>query len=256
MQYIDSHAHLCDAALFPDIDNILKRSRQAHVTHIINICTTTEDLEKGIHLQSKYPFIRNAGATTPHDAKEPEDLAFPFFEKAAHAKQLCAIGETGLDYYHKDLHPKIQKEYLIRYLHLANETHLPVIFHCREAFDDLFAITDQELSKKNKAIIHCFTGSLKEAEQVLERGWYISLSGIVTFKKSEDLRLIAQKIPLNQLLIETDAPFLAPQSKRGKTNEPAFVIETASCIAKIKQIQEEEIAKATSENTKRLFHIE
>jgi len=150
---------------------------------------------------------------------------------------------------------KVQQLFLKRYLHLAAETQLPVIFHCREAFEDLFAIADLEYPKRAPAILHCFTGTMAEAEEVIERGWHLSLSGIVTFKKSEALRQVAKEIPLSQLLIETDSPYLAPQSRRGQQNEPSFLPETAACIAAVKNISLEEVVRATSENAAQLFRL-
>ncbi len=252
-EYIDSHAHLSDPSVLPSIVPILERAQLAHISHIINICTDIQTLKDGLLLSKQYPFIKNTAATTPHDALQEEDPAFPFFQECAHNKLLCAIGETGLDYHHKDLNPILQKKYLIDYLHLASETNLPVIFHCREAFQDLFAITDLEYPKKAPAILHCFTGTPQEAEEVLKRGWFLSLSGIVTFKKSQSLQDIAAFAPLSQLLIETDTPYLAPQSKRGKPNEPSFLPETAACIAAIKKISLSEVAQTTFDNARRLF---
>jgi len=253
MHFFDSHAHLSSEELFPQMDGVMIRARLAKVTQIVNICTDPKTLRDGLLLEKRFPEIKNAGATTPHDVEKEGDEAFPIFAEAARTRKLAAIGETGLDYYYKELKPEIQKKFLIQYLHLALECHLPVIFHCREAFRDLFAITDTEYKKNGPAILHCFTGTLDDAEQVLSRGWYLSMSGIVTFKRSEELRDVAKMIPLNQLLIETDAPYLAPQSKRGKQNEPAFLPETARCIAAVKGIRVEEVANASFKNAERIF---
>ena len=249
--YIDSHAHLTSPEVLPFLTQALQRASAAGVSHMLNICTDASSLHKGIALAKEKPFIRNAGATTPHDVEEEGDSAFPMFEEAAIRGDLCAIGETGLDYYYKNLPKDLQKRLLVRYLHLAQRVHLPVIFHCRDAFADLFSIVDTEY--KGPAILHCFTGTAEEASMVLERGWYLSLSGIVTFKKSEALRDIAKMTPLAQLLIETDTPYLAPQSHRGKQNEPAYLPETAQCIAAVKEISVAEVANATSENARKLF---
>ncbi|OGN65315.1 MAG: hydrolase TatD [Chlamydiae bacterium RIFCSPHIGHO2_12_FULL_49_9] len=250
--YFDSHAHLSSEELYPGIRPILDRAKVAGVGKMLNICTDAKTLEHGLLLAEKYPQIKNAGATTPHDAETLGEKEFSLFADAAKSGKLAAVGETGLDYYYKELDRKIQKEFLIRYLRLASETKLPVIFHCREAFSDLFSIVDAEYGAK--AVLHCFTGSIKEAEEVLARGWYLSLSGIVTFKKSEELREVAKMVPLKQLLIETDAPYLAPQSKRGKINEPAFLPETAACIAAVKGIPVDAVATATFENASHLFY--
>ena len=249
MTYFDSHAHLTSPDILPNIQAILARARMANVDQILNICTDRFTLQSGIDLASQEKGIYNAGATTPHDVEKEGAETFPFFEAAARKGQLIAIGETGLDYHYTHSNRKTQQEFLVKYLHLAAELNLPIIFHCREAFDDLFAIVDLEYPKKNRAILHCFTGTMEEAEQVWKRGWLLSISGIATFKKSEALRSVAKATPLNQLLIETDTPYLAPQSKRGQQNEPAFVVETARCIANEKNISLEELALATKKNT-------
>lgn len=253
MTFFDSHAHLSSPSVLPLIDGVMVRARAAGVKRILNICTDIQSLEEGLLIEKKYPSVRNSGATTPHDVESEGESAFPLFAQAARSKQLAAIGETGLDYHYEHSNRALQKEFLKRYLRLALECKLPVIFHCREAFEDLFSITDSEYKAGAPAILHCFTGTVEEAEKVLERGWYLSLSGIVTFKKSEALRDVAKRVPLSQLLIETDTPFLAPQSKRGKPNEPAYLPETAACIASAKNVSIEEVAQASFDNARRLF---
>jgi TatD DNase family protein len=253
MQLFDSHAHLSSDEVLPLIDGVMMRAKIAGVSNIVNICTNLATLREGLLLEERFPQIKNAGSTTPHDVETEGEEAFPVFAEAARGGLLVAVGETGLDYYYKELDPKVQKRFLIKYLHLALECNLPVIFHCREAFADLFSVADAEYRKGAPAILHCFTGSVSEAEQVISRGWYLSLSGIVTFKKSEGLREVAKMVPLSQLLIETDAPYLAPQSRRGKQNEPSFLPETARYIAAAKGISVEEVAQATFRNGKTLF---
>jgi len=253
--FSDSHAHLSSSEVLPHIDAVLDRARKAHVDRIVNICTDRETLEAGIKLAQAHPHIFNAGATTPHDVCTEGEINFPLFAQAAAENRLVAIGETGLDYHYTYSDKKTQTQFLIRYLHLAAKHNLPVIFHCREAFADLFSIVDAEYPAKAPAILHCFTGTMREAEQVWARGWYLSLSGIVTFKKSEELKLVAKEAPLNQLLIETDAPYLAPQSKRGQPNEPSYIVETAACIAALRGVEVSEIARATTENMTRVFDL-
>ncbi len=253
MLYFDSHAHLSSQQVLPDIDAVMARAKLKGVEQIINICTNPETLREGLILQDRFPQIKNAGATTPHDVEKEGDEVFEIFAEAGRKGQLVAIGETGLDYYYKELKADVQKRFLKKYLHLAVECNLPVIFHCREAFADLFSVVDAEYPKGAPAILHCFTGTIQEAEEVLRRGWYLSLSGIVTFKKSEVLREVAKMTPLNQLLIETDTPYLAPQSKRGKQNEPGFLPETAACIALAKGIPVEDVARVTFNNGLSLF---
>ena len=140
-------------------------------------------------------------------------------------------------------------------MHLALECELPIVIHCRDAFADFFQIIDEEYPVNKKGVLHCFTGTLEEAKEVVKRDWYLSLSGIVTFKRSEELREVAKIVPLDQLLIETDTPYLAPQSRRGKQNEPSYLPETAKLIADVKGISLEELAKATANNATELFKL-
>jgi TatD DNase family protein len=255
MTYFDSHAHISSPDVYPQVQSILTRARAAGVNQIMNICTDPSTLKTGLEIATKEKGIYNAGATTPHDVEKEGEEAFPIFEKAARQGNLIAIGETGLDYHYQHSNRKVQQEFLVRYLHLAAELKLPVIFHCREAFEDLFKIVDLEYPKGSPAILHCFTGSIQEAEEVWKRGWMLSISGIATFKKSEALRLVAKETPLSQLLIETDTPYLAPQSMRGKMNEPSYIVETARCIANEKKITLEELAKQTMINAKKVFQL-
>jgi len=250
--FTDTHAHLTSETLLPDLEGILKRAKAAGLEHIVNICTDPASLQEGLLLEKKHPWIRNAGATTPHDVEKEGEACFSLFEQAALSGQLIAIGETGLDYHYEHSSRALQQEFLVRYLDLAKRADLPVIFHCRDAFADLFAIADRE-AKSIPAVLHCFTGNKEEAKQAIERGWMISLSGILTFKKSEELRTAIQDIPLEHLFIETDAPYLAPQNKRGQTNEPSFIAETAVCLARIKGVSLERIAEITLQNAQRFF---
>lgn len=237
----DSHAHLI--ALGEDLEPALARSQAAGVKRILNICTTAEELKQGLALKKSYPWVSTAGATTPHDVAQLGEKEFAIFAEHAKKGALAAIGETGLDYHYMHSPKDVQQEFLQRYIALAKECGLPLIFHCREAFADLFALVDAS-GFSGPSVLHCFTGTLEEAKQVIERGWYLSLSGIVTYKKSEALREVAKFVPLSQLLIETDTPYLAPQSHRGKPNEPAYLVETAQCIASLKNIPLEELTSA------------
>lgn len=250
--YIDSHAHLSSEQVFPQIDAVLARAQKEGLDAIINICTDSDSLKKGLELKGRYPWIYNTASTTPHDVDKEGETFFPEVEAAAKAGHLVAIGEIGLDYYYEHSDKKCQQKYLSKYFALASKENLPVIFHCREAFDDLFAMAESEY-KGRLAVLHCFTGTIDEARRVLDRGWYLSLSGIVTFKKSEGLKEVAKYVPLDRLFIETDSPYLAPQSKRGQMNEPSFISETAACIASLKNIPVEHLVKVTSANVRSFF---
>ncbi len=255
---IDSHAHLTSPAVFDQLDALLERAQQAGVKKILNICTDPLSLERGIQLSQRCPWIYQAAATTPHDVEKEGEQVFDIMANSARQGLLKAIGETGLDYYYEHSNRDLQKKFLVRYLQLALECQLPVVIHCREAFADFFEILDAEYQINGRhapGVLHCFTGTMQEAEEVIKRGWMLSLSGIVTFKKSLELQEVARKIPLEQLLIETDTPYLAPQKRRGKQNEPAFLVETATFIASLKHLSLEELAQATTQNAHLLFQF-
>lgn len=255
---IDSHAHLTSPAVFDSLDSVLERARQAGIKAIVNICTDPLSLERGLELSARFPWIYQVAATTPHDVEKEGEEVFGIMAARAREGRLKAVGETGLDYHYSHSERGIQKDFLRRYLHLALECRLPVVIHCREAFADFFDILDSDYQVNGKhapGVLHCFTGTLQEAEEVLKRGWMLSLSGIVTFKKSTELQQVALEVPLDQLLIETDTPYLAPQKHRGKQNEPAFLAETAAFLANLRGISYDELARATAHNAERLFQL-
>ncbi len=252
--FIDSHAHLTSEQLLPHVQEILARAQKAGISKIVNICTDIKSLEEGLALHEKAPWVYNTAATTPHDVVTEGEEFFPYVEKAAAVGKLVAIGETGLDYYYEHSDKKTQVAFLERYFVLALKMKLPLIFHCRDAFGDLFSMADSAY-KGAPALLHCFTGTIDEARGVLDRGWLLSLSGIVTFKKSEGLREVAKYVPLDRLVIETDSPYLAPNSQRGKQNEPSFLPETAEAIAKVKGIPLGDFAQAVTENAERFFRF-
>ncbi|HEY5235778.1 MAG TPA: TatD family hydrolase [Rhabdochlamydiaceae bacterium] len=252
MKLIDSHAHLTVPSVVDHVEEVLERAQQKNIKAIVNICIDPLSLEKGIHLAERHDWIFNAAATTPHDVEKEGELFFPTVEKKAHEGKLIAIGETGLDYHYQHSPIFSQKAYLVRYFALAVAAKLPIIFHCRDAFKDLFELSDHHYQGR-PAILHCFTGTLEEAKECLERGWMISISGIITFKKSVLLKEVAAYVPLDRLLIETDTPYLAPESKRGKSNEPSYIDETAKVLAQVKGLSIEEVAEATARNASQFF---
>lgn len=250
--FIDTHAHLTGLQVQDTLDEMLKRAQLHRIAKIVNICTDEQSLHMGCHLAQEEHWIYNAAATTPHDVAVHGASFLPIVEEHARKKKLIALGETGLDYHYEHSPRDVQKEYLERYFALAISVDLPLIFHCRDAFADLFAMADLYYADK-PAVLHCFTGTLEEAKEVIDRGWYLSISGIATFKKSEDLRKVIQYAPIDRLFIETDTPYLAPQSKRGQINEPSFLIETAELIASLKGIKLESVGEITSRNAEQFF---
>jgi TatD DNase family protein len=252
MNFVDSHAHLTSEQILPFLQEVLERAKDKGISKIINICTDENSLKKGLLLHEDCPWVYNAAATTPHDVELQGASFFPLVERTAMQGKLIAIGETGLDYFYEHSNRKQQQKYLSLYFSLATQTNLPLIFHCREAFTDLFSMADQEY-REFPAVLHCFTGTIEEAKGVLDRGWYLSFSGILTFKKSSALREVAKYVPLNRLLIETDSPYLAPQNHRGKLNEPSYLPEIAQVLAATKGISVEQLASIIEINTENFF---
>ena len=249
---IDSHAHLTSPELLPHAQELVTRAKEAGVMRIINICTDKTSLEGGLKLARECDGVFNTAATTPHDVEEDGGAFFPVVEE--HVSALAAIGETGLDYFYEHSPKKLQQIFLSRYFELAKRADLPVVFHCREAFEDLFSMADEQF-RDRPCVLHCFTGNMEEAKGCLDRGWFVSFSGIITFNKSEALREVVKYVPLDRLFVETDSPYLAPQSRRGKINEPAFVVETAEKIAEVKSCLVEEVKRLSSANAAQFFRL-
>ncbi len=258
MTLVDSHAHLTSDDLYPEIDQLLARAKSVGVETVVNICTNKSTLERGIQVRKGYPNFYNVASTTPHDVHIEGEEVFPLIEKVAREKQIVAVGETGLDYYYWKETREIQIHYFKKYLALARECDLPIVIHCRDAFEDLFEVLEAHYSEGGRwlpGVLHCFTGTVEEAKVLIEKGWNISFSGIVTYKKSEELREVARLVPLEQMFIETDSPYLAPQPVRGKRNEPSYLPDTAKVLAELRGLSFDDFAAITSQNAKKFFGI-
>lgn len=252
MKLFDSHLHLADDLLFPTWESILGRAFEAGIDKLLVVTTNVQEMERAFLMREKYPeHLFVAASITPHEAHTAPKEEIETIFAAARKGDLDALGETGLEYFYLKETAAQQLNLLHRSLQLATELNLPVIFHCREAFQDLYPVLDQY---KPRGILHCFTGTSQEAQETLKRGLYISFSGIATYKKSEALRETARHIPLDKLLIETDAPFLAPQAHRGKTNEPAFLTNTLAILSESLQLPPETLAQTTYNNCLRLLN--
>ncbi|MBP7843618.1 MAG: TatD family hydrolase [Proteobacteria bacterium] len=259
MKIFDTHAHIAYKELITDLDAVMNRAQDNGVLGLCFISAEKESLLASEKLYqdciNKYPKMTLAWSAGlhPHEAKDfNDDMADLISNKARLAD---AIGETGLDY-HYDLSPRdIQQENFRFHIQLAKKEKKPLVIHCREAIDDILKILDEEkiTEHPNPGILHCFTENTLSARKLLDRGFYISFSGILTFKNSEALRESAKTIPLDRLLIETDAPYLAPVPKRGRTNEPSYVIHTLQKMAEIHKIPVEQLAKQLWENSCKLF---
>jgi TatD DNase family protein len=252
--FIDSHCHLNYQGLVEDQAGVLARARAAGVTAMLNISTRASEWDAVIGTAEREGDVMASIGIHPHEADlHPDVQAETLAAKAAHPK-VIGIGETGLDYYYDHSDRGRQRDSFRAHIAASRETGLPLIVHTRDAEEDTLAILDEEMGKGAfPAVIHCFTGTAAFAEQVIDMGLSISISGIVTFKNARDLQATARNIPLDRLLIETDSPFLAPVPHRGKACEPAFVADTARFLAGLREEALETLAEATSDNFYRLF---
>ena len=251
---IDSHCHLDFPDFAPEIDAVVARARAAGVHRLITISTRVADAHVYRSLAERFDDVFFTIGTHPHQAhEEPDTSVARLVELSAHPK-CVGIGEAGLDY-HYDKSPREVAARVFRiHIAAARDTGLPLVIHARDADADVAAIVRDEMGQGAfKAVLHCFTSSRELAMTGLELGFYVSFSGVLTFKTSNELRAIARDMPLDRLLVETDAPFLAPVPHRGRRNEPAFVAATAGVLAQVKGISPEALAAATTANVLRLF---
>ena len=251
---VDSHCHLDFNDFDDDFDEMILRAKENGVTAMLDAGNNIDALDNQLKLAEKYPFIYTAVGVHPHNAAEyPHIKAEDFIAKTNH-KKIVAIGECGLDYYY-DYSPKEDQFRVLKEQVIASqETGLPLIIHNRDSDDDMMKILGEAYKKKAfSGVIHCFSSSQKLADFALEIGFYISASGIITFNKSADIRDVFKRVPLDMLLVETDAPYLAPVPLRGRRNESAFVVHTLEKLAQIKDVDAHELAEITSNNFYRLF---
>lgn len=251
---VDSHCHLNYKGLIEDQAAVITRARAAGVGTMLNISTRASEWDAVIATAEHDPDIWATVGIHPHEADAHPDIDTDRLIAAAAHRKVIGIGETGLDYYYDHSDRERQKSIFRSHIVAARETGLPLIVHTRDAEEDTAQILQEEMGKGAfTGIIHCFTASADFAQKALALGLHISLSGIVTFKNAKDLQDTARIIPLEKLLVETDAPFLAPVPHRGKTCEPAYVADTASFIADLRNISLEELARQTSDNFFTLF---
>jgi len=251
---IDSHCHLEYKGLVEDRPGVLDRARAAGIKGFLSISTRQSEWDQVIGTAEAEDDVWASVGIHPHEADQHADLGeAALLEKAAHRK-VIGIGETGLDYYYDHSDRTKQQALFRRHISVSRKTGLPLIVHTRDAEDDTIAIIKEEMGKGTfPALIHCFTASAGCARQVLDLGLYISLSGIVTFKSAKDLQAIAADLPEDRLLVETDAPFLAPVPHRGHVCEPAFTADTARFVAELRGVSAEALAQSTTANFFRLF---
>ena len=258
--FTDSHAHIDGPEFDADRGEVIERAHAAGVSTILNVGTGDPHsgvFERAVELGRQNTSIYTAVGTHPHDARFYDDAAEQKTKDLiATSDRVVAWGEIGLDFHYDNSPRDVQMEAFKRQLRAARECDVPVIIHTREAEPETIEILRNEYAGAEcRGVFHCFTGSKELAQQALELDFLISFSGILTFRKAEDLREIAKHVPLENLLIETDCPFLAPVPHRGNRNEPAYVVEVARCIADLRGLAIEEVAQVTTENFKRFLRI-
>jgi len=256
MELIDTHCHLTFEDLARDIEAVLERSSAAGVTEWITVGTDPQENRKAIEFAERFENMYAAVAIHPHDAKTVTADTIGQLKKLAQHNKVVAIGETGLDYhYDLSLHED-QRRVFAEHLEIAADLNLSVIIHCRKAFEETMEILQQHGQELKGVVFHCFSGSVEQAKVVLDYGFYISFTGVVTFKNAEKPRRVASMVPLDRLMLETDSPYMSPEPMRKqKVNEPALMIHTARFLADLKQVSFHEFAKRTTTTARDFFDL-
>ena len=253
MELIDTHCHLTFEELAGDVEAVIARSREAGVTGWITVGTDSQDNRKAVELAERFKNMYAAVAIHPHDAGIVKAATISELRKLVQHEEVVAVGETGLDYHYNLSRREDQIRVFVEHLKIAAEFNLPVIIHCREAFEETMSILEQHGRGVKRKVFHCFSGSAEQAKIVLDAGYYISITGVVTFKKADEIRRAAAIVPLERLMIETDCPYMSPEPMRKqKVNEPALMVHTAAFLAELKGMDLDSFAEAVTA-TSRLF---
>jgi len=256
MNLIDTHCHLTFDDLAGDIDAVLARSQATGITEWITVGTDLQECKKAIGLTERFEGMYAAVAIHPHDAKTVTEDTLQELRKLAQHKKVVAIGETGLDYHYDFSLHEDQRKVFAEHLKIAAEMNLPVIIHCREAFDETIEILEKYSAGIKNIVFHCFSGSAEQAKIVLDKGFFISFTGVVTFKNAEKTRLAASVVPLDRLMLETDCPYMSPEPmRRQKVNEPALMIHIAKFLAELKGMDLADFTKAVTATSRAFFKI-
>ena len=250
---IDSHCHLDHETIFNNLDEILLRSKSVGIEKLLTICTTDKNFSNIIDLINKDMMIYGTYGIHPHETSNSNISSKDIIKNVKKNKKIVGVGETGLDFYYNNSDNESQINSFLEHIEASIELSVPLIIHSRNAEKETYEILSKYKNSKLKILMHCFTGSLDFAKKLLNLNAYFSASGIITFKKSQDLQTTFKEIPIERLLVETDSPFLAPDPLRGKKNEPSFIIHTLKKLATIKNIDTENLDKITTENFNKLF---
>ena len=255
ISFVDSHCHLDYPELSGDLDGVVARADEAGIRWMTTICTQLSKFSGVLDIAERYENIFCTVGVRPHEAGNDDDITSNRLVGLSDHPKVIGLGETGLDYYYERSPRDAQQDSFQAHIDAARQTGLPLIVHTRDADDDTARMLRDEYAKEPfTGVIHCFSSGPEMAKAALEIGFYISISGIVTFKSAQDLRDTVANVPLDRLLVETDAPYLAPVPKRGKPNEPSFTAFTARQLAEIKGVSLEDLSKFTTDNFFKLFN--
>ena len=256
MELIDTHCHLTFDDLAGDIDAVIERSRRAGVTAWLTVGTDPQHNQKAIDLTNRFENMYAAIGIHPHDARDVTADTIAQLKQLAQNQKVVALGETGLDYYYDNSPRQDQRRVFAQQLKIAAELNLPVIIHCRKAFDDTMDILDEHGRDANKVVFHCFSGSADQAKIVLGKGYHISFTGVVTFKNADKTREAAKVVPPDKLMLETDCPYMSPEPMRKqKINEPALMLHTAKFLAELKAMNLPDFAQKVTATTTTFFNL-
>ncbi len=256
MELIDTHAHLTFDELQNQVDDVLSRSRVAGVVEWITIGTDRTHIRRVLKLLSRYPFLWAALGYHPHYANDITETDIDELKQALQHERVVAVGETGLDYHYDNAVPDNQKRLFRTHLDIAAEMQKPVIIHTRDAFEETMAILGEYGNTLSSVVIHCYGGHAEQTRQVLDRGYFVSFTGTVTFKRSDALREAAKMIPPERIMLETDCPYISPEPvRRIQPNEPALLIHTARCLAELHGMPLEQFAEITTATSRSFFGL-
>jgi TatD DNase family protein len=254
---VDTHCHLADPKLYADLDGVLTRAADAGIAAMVSVgaITSIETDRLTVEIAERHANIYAAIGVHPHDAKDCDADRISALRELAQSKKVVAIGESGLDFHYMHSPVQAQEAALRRHLELTAELGLPITIHCRDAEERLTAIVREVGMPARGGVIHCFTGNTDAAREFVALGFHISFSGIVTFRNAREIHAAAPTVPADRVMVETDAPYLAPEPYRGKRNEPAYVRRTLEVLAKLRGVEADDLARITSENARRLFRF-
>ncbi len=252
MGIIDTHAHITCDELYPQANAILQRASDAGLERILCICLSVKEVKRAFALQKEYPFLDIAAGYHPGDLYELDESDWEAMEQLLQDERIIAVGEIGLDYHWDDVDRETQKQAMIRQIKWANQLQKPILIHMRDATKDTLELL--KAYKQVNGIMHCFSGSMETARELIEMGMYLSVGGPLTFKNARGIPEVMAKCPPKRLFIETDCPYLTPHPHRGKRNEPMYITYTCAKLAEVLQWEESDLIAQMRDNYRKLFH--